>query len=151
VGILGRVVRWWAIRQYRSTLAYMLVKRYGARRSYTPPQVLTTIKVHGLNARYAAHACAMFCTERAYNEFVAKHVKGGSAAEQFSPLWIGAGDYDDAWIPHAEIVSEVPYHPPESASYDSGGDGFGHVGYASDDYGGGPGDSGSSDDGSSSN
>ena len=73
-GMLHRLAKWKALRSYKARLPPLLVERYGRERHYTPPQVLTTIKLHRLSERFAPYACAMFCSKRGYADFIANHV-----------------------------------------------------------------------------
>jgi hypothetical protein len=72
--MLNRLAKWRALRSYRARLPRLLVERYGRERHYTPPQVLTTIKLHRLSERFAPYACALFCSKRGYADFLASHV-----------------------------------------------------------------------------
>ena len=108
--ILDRLAKWAALRGYRARLGPLLVERYGRQRYYTPPQVLTTIKRHGFNERFAPYACAMFCSKQAYSEFAVGHdskarspvdpVVASSAA-----MWAGA--LSQEWPEHHDVVSDL--------------------------------------------
>lgn len=100
--MLQRIQKWLALRNYRVNLGHLLVDRYGRERHYTPPQVLTTIKFHRLSERYAAYACVMYCSKRAYDDFVASGVPRADIriaplTESNVPLWAGSSVQD--WPP----------------------------------------------------
>ncbi len=119
--IFERFRKWAAVRSYRANLGRLLVERYGRGRRYTPAQVLLTIKLHGFNERYAPYACAMFCSKRAYVEFVAERSSGGEAgAAPLLGLSLAQCSAIDtsAWPDHHDIVSD-PHH---SFGDDRGGD-----------------------------
>lgn len=61
-----------ALRQYCGRLPRLLKQRYGSARSFTPAQVITTIRKYRMNEKHAQYACALFCSEKAYSDFVAK-------------------------------------------------------------------------------
>ena len=130
-----RLKRWWALRQYRMHLPPSLVERYGRQRYYTPAQVLTTIRRNGLSPAYAAHACVMFCSRNAYQEFLATRAELPAAV---APLEHGALAYawpsyehvanelslqsaasDDSW----GLVEHAPGDATHSDGFDAGGDG----------------------------
>ncbi len=60
VPFLGSFRKRRAIRSYMRQLPKLLLKNYGASRSYTAQQVRTTIERAGLNTEYACYALAMF-------------------------------------------------------------------------------------------
>ncbi|HWA75438.1 MAG TPA: DUF6559 family protein [Polyangiaceae bacterium] len=108
-----RIQKWLALRSYRANLGHLLVDRYGRERRYTPPQVLTTIKQHRLSERYAAYACAMFCSKRAYDDFVASRLARTDIpitplAETSTPLWFDIPAYD--WPAHHELTTEIHHY-----------------------------------------
>jgi hypothetical protein len=123
-----------AVRSYRKRLGRLLVQRYGRERQYTPPQVLTTIKLNGLSERFAPYACAMFCSKHAYSEFVDSRVpKAGPSIDPLKeasvPLWAGVLAQD--WPPHHEIVTDLG-----ETAWDHGVDlGSGHFGDHATDVG----------------
>lgn len=146
MGVLDRLAKWVAVRSYRKRLGRLFVQRHGRERHYTPPQVLTTIKVNGLSERFAPYACAMFCSKQSYSEFVEKQVQHAASSvdplrESSVPLWIGLAQH---WPTHHEVVAEFGHahwdhgahagpshvgdHPADlgdhgDASHGSGGDG----------------------------
>jgi hypothetical protein len=107
--MLERIRKWWAIHGYRRRLGRLLVQRYGRERFYRPPQVLTTIKEHGLSERYAAHACAMFCSKTAYTDFLANHDRRrddvAPLAVSEAPIWLGMVGHD--WPVHGDAIADV--------------------------------------------
>jgi hypothetical protein len=160
LGVFERIRKWTALRSYRSKLPLLLVKRYGYEQQYTPAQVLTTIKLHELNLRYAPYACAMFCSKQAYGDFVAMRRSTAEAKIAPSdmsayPLWSEVGGTD--WPAHHEITTElhhsVGYDSPwadAGHSHHDGGGAFDGGHHAGADYGGGydgGGDSGGGYDG----
>jgi hypothetical protein len=68
------------------------------------------MKLHRLSERFAPYACAMFCSKRAYVDFVASHVL---KAETFipplddssRPLWAVVSIQD--WPTHDAVVTDV--------------------------------------------
>src|SRR4051812_6506397 len=107
--MLNGLAKWNALRNYRSKLPRLLVERYGRERRYSPAQVLTTIKLHRLSERFAPHACAMFCSKRAYADFVASHVPKTEIPFQpldpSMPLWAGVSIQH--WPTHEAIVNDL--------------------------------------------
>lgn len=108
MAIIKRLRKWLALSSYKANLPSLLVQRYGRGRRYTPAQVLTTIQRHRLSERYAAYACAMFCSERAYSQFLTKQ---GATTD-----WSQASDNDHSlrwavtnidWPIHREAVTEL--------------------------------------------
>lgn len=123
--MLERIQKWLALRSYRTQLSHLLVRRYGREHHYTPPQVLTTIREHGLSERYAAYACAMFCSKRAYDGFVAIGVAAAAisvppATESSLPLW--AGMAIQGWPEHHQVTAELQESHGVSHSLDFGSD-----------------------------
>jgi hypothetical protein len=135
-----------ALFRYRTRLGPLLLVRYGRQRRYTPPQVLTTIKVHGLNEVYAAYACAMYCSKQAYSAFAAARAQHAAAARDAAAvdstrtdptwlLWSAAGL--SLWPKHGDLVAELGHsysgddvghgHTSSDASPDFDGH-FGHDG-----------------------
>jgi len=105
-----RLAKWNALRNYRARLPRLLVERYGRERRYTPPQVLTTIKVHRLSERFAPYACAMFCSKAAYTDFVASHVPRyetflSPLDNPSIPLWALVSLQD--WPSHDAVVTDI--------------------------------------------
>lgn len=148
LGLFDRLARWQALRGYRGRLGSLLVGRYGRQRCYTPPQVLTTIKLYGLNERFAPYACAMFCSERAYSEFVAKHVSRSETVEPLTnsdvPLWVGT-HWDD-WPTHQQVVADLGQHDASDHFQHHLAD-FGHHGLDHGNHGSDGGHHGGSHDG----
>lgn len=98
------------MRRYRSKLPRLLQERYGRERSFTPAQVLTTIQMSGLSLRFAPYACAMFCTKRAYADFVAE--RGGRLNAVVAPLEsstvpLWAGVLAESWPAHENVVADL--------------------------------------------
>lgn len=106
-----RIRKWLALRSYRADLGHLLLKRYGRARSYTPPQVLTTIKLHRFSERYAAYACAMFCSKRSYEDFAAAVPQADAAMAPRTgpniPVWASAIALD--WPVHGELIAELSH------------------------------------------
>jgi hypothetical protein len=98
-----------AIFRYRTKLGPALADRYGRRRRYTPPQVLTTIELHALNKSYAAYACVMYCSRQAYSAFVAQHAS--------KPYPLRQSVVDDSWLLWAFSSPEAwPAYPELEAA-----------------------------------
>ena len=118
-----RLRRWAALSEYKHKLPVLLVRRYGRRQAYTPPQILTTIKVHRLNVRYAAYACAMFCSKQAYAAFLAKegsNVESGTFAPLHASVVPVSFGFDIAtWPAYEDLVANVPHSVPDSHGWDS--------------------------------
>jgi hypothetical protein len=155
--LLDRIARWAALRRYRSKLGPLLLQRYGRQAHYTPPQVLTTIKLHGLNERFAPLACAMFCSKQAYVDFAARLPKDRphGAPPDPSPdsaAWLWT---EPTWPEHHDAIAHVSTSSWEHGGADHAGSdtvaAFGghHDGGHHGDHHGGGGDFGS-DGGSSS-
>ena len=164
--LVDRFAKWLALTGYRNRLGPLLVQRYGRERYYTPPQVLTTIKVSGMSERFAPYACAMFCSQAAYSEFAAKQRPNAASPvdplkDSSAPLWAYVAVQD--WPTHAHALSDLG-HAIQSHLSDFGsgpfgdhgdighhGDigGGGHHGGGAHDGGGGGHDSGGSHGGGS--
>jgi hypothetical protein len=148
VRILHRLAKWVAVRSYRNHLGPLLVGRYGRERRYTPAQVLTTIKLHGLSERFAAYACVMFCSKQAYSEFVANQVASAGPSvsplkDSSVPLWAGVLVQD--WPTHHHVVADLGHSQSDLGSGPFG-DQAAHLADRSDSGGGGH-DGGESHDG----
>ena len=136
--MLERIQKWLALRRYRATLGYLLVDRYGRERHYTPPQVLTTIKRHRLSERYAAYACAMFCSKGAYDDFVAinqTRIESRTAplTESSVPLWADVPTQE--WPEHHHVTAELQHVYGFSQHHDLGVDHSDHFsGHFSEGY-----------------
>jgi hypothetical protein len=143
--IFERFLKWSAIRSYRANLGHLLVERYGRGRRFTPAQVLATIKRYGFNERYAPYACALFCSKRAYDEFVGQQASV-APLEQSSVAHL-AGITTQAWPRHHEIVSDLHHSFGGDRGGDLASDGnHSFHGLGADDVGG-SGDAGGSHDG----
>ncbi|MFZ5891780.1 MAG: DUF6559 family protein [Myxococcota bacterium] len=132
-GTLEQLRKWLALRSYRKQLPHLLVARYGRDATYTPPQVLTTIKTHRLNERYAAYACVMFCSKRAYSEFFTNpqwaEATSVASSDTSPPMWAGMVAAD--WPAHHEIATELHLahgHSTDGQWASHGADSPGHVG-----------------------
>jgi len=104
--MLERIRKWLALGRYRGNLGYFLVARYGRERSYTPAQVLTTIRIHGLNEPYAAYACAMFCSKAAYASFAAS-VTAQTFPQFASSIPLPPPEFVADWPDHHDAIAEL--------------------------------------------
>ena len=104
--MLERIRKWLALRRYQTDLGCFLVRRYGRERCYTPAQVLTTIRVHELSARYAAYACAMFCSKAAYATFAAS-VSAQAFPHLASSFPLPLPQFVGDWPEHHDAIAEL--------------------------------------------
>ena len=111
--LFERVDRWWSARAYRRKLPALLARRYGRQARYTPAQVLTTIKAHGVAARYAVLACGMFCSRTSIAQFVEER-RLANDWESWTP---GYGHGDLTFIRH--FHDQVFGHPGNTDIFDA--------------------------------
>lgn len=143
--MLKELEKWWALRSYRRRLGPLLRKRYGrSPHGYTPQQVLTTLRVHGMNTTLAPHACVMFCSPKAYSEFTTKlREPGGRAFDQgvspIPPNFLYLGE----WPEHHTIANEIGNAPSHRADFGSSHFAGGSLDFSGGDFA----DSGSGSDG----
>jgi hypothetical protein len=71
--LLQGLGRRFAVWRYRAVLPRELVRRYGRSTSYTPAQVLATIRATRLSEHHAVYACALFCSKRVVREYAEKN------------------------------------------------------------------------------
>jgi len=127
--MLHGLVKWNAIRGYRARLPRLLVERYGREHRYTPTQVLATIKLLRLSERFAPYACAMFCSKRAYADFVASHVPKTETPFQpldysSMPLWAVVSIQD--WPRHEAVVTDMGHAHWDQHGHDFPSDSLAH-------------------------
>jgi hypothetical protein len=105
--------------------------------------VLATIRVHRLSERYAAYACAMFCSKRAYSEFVEARRRSAdsSTVSTTDPIVLHSAAVQD-WPEHRQVATELSHYGGDPY-WSSGSDHSGHYG----DWGGGHDTGGGSYDG----
>jgi hypothetical protein len=66
--MLERIKKHFALKSYVKKLSPLLRIKYGKLKSYTPSQVHTTIKIHGLNEQNLGYAYVLFCKQSAFNQ-----------------------------------------------------------------------------------
>jgi hypothetical protein len=79
MGVLDLIRERRAIGGYLARLGPALVERYGREPHYSIGQILTTLRLRALDARYLDRACALFASRNDFVEWMAQQAQGGTS------------------------------------------------------------------------